>query len=125
MKMSEEVLLEEISGYLHGYLKSGYLRINSFLSKINVNIANLEQLLVLRFLLRTETKDFVRDLPLLLKRFKTATNMKTETFMGEMRGQIDWDQTTKERMVRNYKDRTIFSTNENIRAYNIPENQIL
>ncbi|WP_100011644.1 hypothetical protein [Lentibacillus sediminis] len=125
MKMSEEELLEEISGYLHGYLKSGFLSINSFLSKINVNIANLEQLLILRFLLRTEAKDFVRDLPLLLKRFKTTTNMKTETFMGEVRGQIDWDQTTKERLARNYKDRTIFSTNENVRSYNIPENQIL
>ncbi|WP_164214786.1 hypothetical protein [Virgibacillus sp. YIM 98842] len=125
MKMDEEEVLEEISGYLHGYLKSGQIRINSFLSKINVNIANLEQLLILRFLLRTETKDFVRNLPVLLKRFKTTTNMKTETYMGEVRGQIDWDHTIKERLVRNYKDKTIFSTNEHVRSYNIPENQIL
>ncbi|GAB3802261.1 hypothetical protein [Virgibacillus kimchii] len=125
MRIGEEELLEEISGYLHGYLKSGKLRINSFLSKINVNITNLEQLLTLRFLLKTETKDFVRNLPVLLKRFKTTTSMKTETYMGEVRGQINWDHTIKERLVRNYKDRTIFSTNENFRSYNIPENQIL
>lgn len=125
MSLKEEELLEEISGYLHGYLKSGKIRVNSFLSKINVNISNLEQLLTIRFLLRTETKDFVRDLPILLKRFKTTTVMKNDTHIGEVRSQIDWAQTTKERLARNHKDRTIFSTNESIRSYNIPENQVL
>ncbi|SDQ81337.1 hypothetical protein [Virgibacillus salinus] len=125
MSVKEEELLEEISGFLHGYLKTGTVRINSFLSKMNVNITNLNQLLTIRFLLKDETIDFVRDLPILLKRFKTTTVMQNETHIGEVRGEIDWAQTTKERMARNHKDRTIFSTNESIRSYNIPGNLVL
>ncbi len=41
MSRKEEEMLEEISGFLHGYLKAGNVRINSFLSKTNVNISNL------------------------------------------------------------------------------------
>jgi hypothetical protein len=125
MSQVEEELLSEISGFLHGYLKSGKVRINSFLSKINVNISNLEQLLTLRFLLKEDTVEFVKELPFLLKRFKTTTVMQNETSVGEVRGQIDWDQTTKERFSLNYKDRTIFSTTESIRSYNTPENLVL
>src|SRR5690606_6421366 len=106
-------------------LKAGKLRIDSFLSKINTNISNLEQLLTVRFLLKSETKDFVRDLPYLLKRFKTTTILKTEINIGEVRGQINWEQTSKERLSRNQRDKTIFSTSESIRSYNIPENLIL
>ncbi len=125
MSTKEEELLEEISGFLHGYLKSGKVRINSFISKMNINISNLEQLLTIRFLLKDETKEFVKALPVLLKRFKTTTVIHNETYIGEVRGQIDWEQTTKKRLVRNHKDKTIFSTNESVRSYNIPENLVL
>ncbi|TWI59299.1 hypothetical protein [Halalkalibacter nanhaiisediminis] len=125
MSLKEEEILEEISGFIHGYLKAGKVRINSFFSKINVNISNLEQLLTIRFLLKEETKDFVKNLPMLLKRFKTTTVTQNEINIGEIRGQIDWGQTTKERLVRNHKDSTIFSTNESIRTYSTPENIVL
>jgi hypothetical protein len=125
MSLKEEELLEEISGFLHGYLKAGKLRINSFLSKINMNISNLEQLLTIRFLLKDDTKEFVKELPVLLKRFKTTTVIQNEIHFGEVKGQIDWAQTTKERLARNHKDKTIFTTNESIRSYNTPENLIL
>ncbi|MDM5326835.1 hypothetical protein [Neobacillus sp. CF12] len=125
MSVKEEELLEEISGFLHGYLKAGKVKINSFLSKVNLNISNLEQLLTIRFLLKEKTIVFVRELPLLLKRFKTTTVIRTDTHIGEVRGQIDWGQTTKERLSRNYRDRTIFSTNESIRSYSTPENLVL
>lgn len=125
MRGKEEELLEEISGYLHGYLKAGKVRVNSFLSKMNVNIANLEQLLTIRFLLQGQTMTFVNDLPALLTRFKTTTTMQNETYVGEVRGQINWPETIKERLAQNYKDNTIFSTNENVRSYNTPENLVL
>ena len=125
MSVNEEEILEEISGYLHGYLKGGKLRIDSFLSKMNVNISNLDQLLTVRFLLKADTKNFIRELPTLLQRFKTTTTLKTEMNIGEVRGQINWEQTIKERFSRNHRDRTIFSTNESIRSYNIPENIVL
>lgn len=125
MSVKEEELLEEISGFLHGFLKAGKVKINSFLSKMNLNISNLEQLLTIRFLLKEETIEFVRELPLLLKRFKTTTVIRNETHIGEVRGQIDWGQTTKERLSRNFRDKTIFSTNESIRSYSTPENIVL
>lgn len=125
MSVKEEELLEEISGYLHGYLKTGTVRINSFLSKINLNISNLEQLLKIRFLLKEETIQFVKELPYLLKNIKTTTTVKNDLHYGEVRGQIDWDQTIKERLAKNYLDRTIFSTNESVRSYNTPENLVL
>lgn len=125
MSVKEEDLLEEIAGYLHGYLKAGKIRVNTFFSKINVNISNLEQLLTVRFLLKKETKDFVEKLPMMLKRFKTTTMLRTETNIGIVKGQINWEETTKERLARNYRDRTIFSTSESIRSYNTPENIVL
>lgn len=60
MSVKEEELLEEISGFLHGYLKAGKVKINSFLSKVNLNISNLEQLLTIRFLLKEKTIVFVK-----------------------------------------------------------------
>jgi hypothetical protein len=125
MSVNGEDLLEEISGYLHGYLKAGKVKINSFLAKMNLNISNLEQLLIIRFLLKDETIQFVRELPNLLKRFKTTTTMKSDVYIGEVRGQIDWGETTKERLARNYLDKTIFSTTESVRSYNTPENLVL
>ncbi|GAE94689.1 hypothetical protein JCM21714_3870 [Gracilibacillus boraciitolerans JCM 21714] len=126
MSRKEEEMLEEISGFLHGYLKAGNVRINSFLSKTNLNISNLQQLLMIRFLLLKETKNFAKRLPFLLKNFKTTTATRKETNIGgEVRGEIDWAETTKSRLVRNHKDRTIFSTNESIRSYDIPENLVL
>lgn len=125
MSFDEEELLEEVSGFLHGYLKNGKVKINSFASKININIANLEQLLMIRFLLKQETKQFAKELPELLKQFKTTTTVHNEVNIGEVRGQIDWEQTIKERLARNYKDKTIFSTNENIRSYDTPDNHLL
>ncbi|MCS0543759.1 hypothetical protein NXY55_27685, partial [Aeromonas veronii] len=50
---------------------------------------------------------------------------QNEMQIGEVRGQIDWGQTIKERLARNYRDTTIFSTNESIRSFNTPENLVL
>ncbi|CQR46580.1 hypothetical protein BN1058_00849 [Paraliobacillus sp. PM-2] len=125
MSVKTEEVLDEISGYLHGYLKSGTVKMQSFFSKMNVNISNIEQLLTIRFLLKEETMEFARILPKLLKRIKTTTIAKNEMHIGEVRGQIDWGKTTKERLARNHKDNTIFSINESVRSYNITENQVL
>lgn len=125
MSMKTDELLEEVSGYLHGYLKSGTLRIDPFLSKMNLNIKNLSDLLTVRFLLKKETTDFVRSLPILLEQFKTTTTLKNEVNRGEIRGEIDWSETIKERLSKNYRDKTLYSTRESVRSYNIPENLVL
>lgn len=125
MSVKEDELLEEVAGFLHGYLKAGKVTIHSFFSKINMNITNLKQLLTVRFLLKEETKDFIRKLPHLLQRFKTTTVLKNEVIRGEIRGEIDWHETIKERLAGNYGDTTMFSTNESIRTYETPENLVL
>ncbi|MDF2788617.1 MAG: hypothetical protein K0S80_1715 [Neobacillus sp.] len=66
-----------------------------------------------------------KELPDLLKRFKITTIIQNEIHFGEVKGKIDWAQTTKERLARNHKDKTIFSMNESIRSYNTQENLVL
>ena len=121
----EEELLEEISGFLSGYMKSGVVRVDSFFQKMNLNIHNLDQLLTVRFLLKEETLHFAEWLPELLRTIKTTTVRYGEVSFGEVRGGIDWSQTTKERLARNYKDRTILYTNESVRSYDTAGNLIL
>lgn len=101
--MTDEAMLEEIAGFLHGYLKSGKVNIQSFFSKVNINIDNIRQLLIIRFLLKKETKDFVRSLPVLMKNLKTATVAKSHLRINEIRGSIDWSQTIVERINTNSK----------------------
>ncbi|MEK4566922.1 hypothetical protein MKX54_19770 [Alkalihalobacillus sp. FSL R5-0424] len=125
MSAKEEELLKEVSSYLHGYLKAGTLKINSFIEKAHLNIHNLEQLLIIRFLLRNETKDYVRNLPHLLNRFKTTTVVQTEITEAEIRGQINWPETSKFRMSRNPRDRMHYVTEENQRSYDVIENLVL
>lgn len=125
MKKSAEELLEEISDFLVIYLKSGHIHLNSFLSKTDLAISKMEQLLKIHFLLQEEVKDFVRVLPESIRNIKTSTKVIQETYYGEIRGQIHWNQTLYERLKSNYKDRLIFSVKERNREYAIKENLVL
>ncbi|RLL43927.1 hypothetical protein D8M04_13565 [Oceanobacillus piezotolerans] len=125
MKRSAEELLEEISDFLVIYLKSGQVGINSFLKKTDLPISQMDQLLKVHFLLKDEVKQFVRELPKLIKRFKTSTTLKQETYHGLVKGQINWNRTINDRFRINAKDKTIFSANERNREYAIKENLVL
>ncbi|MFC5604779.1 hypothetical protein [Sporosarcina koreensis] len=125
MKKTDEELLEEVAGYLHGYLKDGTVSLRSFFSNMNMEISNVQDLLKIRFLLLPETMGFVENLPNNIQTIKTTTIVQTATHNGEIRGQIDWPETMKERLRQNYKDPTIFSTSESMRSYNNPENIVL
>lgn len=123
--MKEEELIDEISGYLHIYLKSGRLHLNSFVKKLNTNVTNIQQLLLIRLLLKEETKSFVCELPTLLKYFKTTTHFVRNTNYGEVRGEIDWEQTINKRLNTNYKDTLLYVTTESNRSYDTSENLVL
>ncbi|MEZ7171777.1 hypothetical protein [Sporosarcina sp. OR05] len=125
MKKTDEEIVDEISDYLHGYLKDGTVSIQSFFSKVNIDIKNIQDLLKIRFLLLPETIEFVRNLGDNIQTIKTTTMVQSSTHHGEVRGQIDWTETTKERLRRNYKDKTIFAVSESLRSYNNPENLVL
>ncbi len=125
MKRKPEQLIEEISDFLVVYLKSGKIGFNSFVGKTDLNIAQLERLLNLHFLLKQEVKEFVRDLPALIRRMKTSTILKQETSHGKVRGEIQWQETLKERFRRNLRDLSIFSYSGRQREFAIKENLVL
>lgn len=125
MKDFKDQMLEETADFLIVYMKAGKIGIQSFLKKLNLNINNLEQLLNIHFLMKDEVKHFAKDLPVLIKRFKTSTKLLTKQAVGEVRGQINWADTVKKRMNTNPKDSMLFVLNERNRTYEIKENLVL
>lgn len=125
MKRKTEELIEEVSDFLFVYLKSGRISVNSFINDIHLNINNLDELLQVHFLLKDEVKQFVRNLPVHIRKFKTSTKTETETVHGNIRGQIAWRETITERLKRNYQNRTIYAINEQTKNYNLNENLVL
>lgn len=125
MKRSAEELIEGISDFLVIYLKSGKVQLNSFIKKTDLQISQLEQLLQIHFLLKDEVKQFVRELPVLIRKFKTSTTVRQDTYHGQIKGQINWSKTINSRLTRNAMDYTIFSVNEKNREYAVKENLVL
>ncbi|MCM3585031.1 hypothetical protein M3182_04630 [Mesobacillus maritimus] len=125
MKRHTDELIKEISDFLVVYLKSGNIGVNSFIVKANLNITQLEQLITVHFLLKDELKEYVRRLPILIRRFKTSTTRTNETYYGEVRGSVNWPNTVKKRLEMGNRDRTVFSCTEQSRNYYIKENLVL
>lgn len=125
MKQITNELIEEISDFLVIYLKAGKIGLNSFIKKTNLKITQLDQLLNLHFLLKEDVKQFVRELPFLIRNIKTSTKVKQELNRGQVRGQINWYKTMNERFRINASDKTIFSVVERNREYAIKENLVL
>src|SRR5690625_2668042 len=121
----DQEIVKEISAFLHTYLKAGYVNVDSFSQKIHGEIDQFERLFIVRFLLHKSTKQFVKQLPFLLRNFKTITFPKKQSNIGEVRGAIDWPETIRKRMNENYQDSLTFVTNENMRSYNTQENIVL
>lgn len=123
MKTKKDYLIKEIADDFIIYMKSGKVGITPFLKDPNLNINNLEQLLKIHFLLKKEVKDFVSDLPKMIRKFKTSTNVSKNVSKGAIKGQIDWNRTVQYQS--NYNDKTVFICNENNKFYNIKENLVL
>lgn len=124
MSLSKEDILEELSVYLHGYLKEGKLSIQPFLKDINVNIHSIKDLLKIRFLIHSDTTAFVKLLPNRLKRFKTTTVAHKELTHSDIRGRVLWQETLQERF-RMGNDQTVYVTSEQNRSYDTDENIVL
>ncbi|MCC5895574.1 MAG: hypothetical protein JJU16_08960 [Alkalibacterium sp.] len=124
MNLSNEDILEEISVYLHGYLKEGKISIQPFLKDIHVNINSIQDLLKIRFLIHPETISFVSLLPNRLKRFKTTTIAHKEITHSDIRGRILWQETVLERFKMG-NDSSVYVTAEQNRSYDTDENLVL
>ena len=122
---TKEQMVKEIAAFLHTYLKAGYVQLDSFSQKIDQRIDRFEQLFIIRFLLHERTKQFVRNLPFLIRNVKTITTTERQTNVAEVRGTVDWMETIRTRVNQNYADKLTFVTNEHIRSYDTQENLVL
>jgi hypothetical protein len=123
--MTAEDMLEEISDELIIYLKQGSIRVDSFLKKVDLNINNFEQLLRIHFLLKEEVKEFIEDLPYLIRNIKTSTQKTNREVNGEIRGRIDWQATIAHRSKSNFSDQSRFVCQQVDKDFNIKENLVL
>ncbi|SHH23892.1 hypothetical protein [Thermosipho atlanticus] len=125
MKTPKELLVKEIGSDLINYLKSGTISVNSFLKVLNLNIENLQDLLKIHYILLKDVREYIFSLPELIRKLRVSTNVSKEYSYEGVKGQIDWQDTIKERLKRNYKDRTLYCKNERNKYYNTKENIIL
>lgn len=124
MTLTKDEIIEEISQYIHGYLKEGKLSILPYSYDINSSIHSFTDLLKIHFLLTEMTQTFVEKLPLRLKRFKTTTVSIKEKTHNSIRGRILWQNTLQERY-KSGNDKTIYVTSEQNRSYDTDENLVL
>ena len=124
-KITAEAMLEEISDELIIYLKQGSIRVDSFLKKVDLNINNFEQLLRIHFLLKEEVKEFIEDLPYLIRNIKTSTQKTNREVNGEIRGRIDWQATISNRSKNAYTNSNTFVCQQVDKDFNIKENLVL
>lgn len=124
-KITAEDMLEEISDELIIYLKQGSIRVDSFLKKVDLNINNFEQLLRIHFLLKKEVKEFIEDLPYLIRNIKTSTQKTNREVNGEIRGRIDWQATISNRSKNAYTNGNRFVCQQVDKDFNIKENLVL
>lgn len=133
-KTPGDELLEAVSDQFHTYLRRG-VRCEQVIgaSHPDLDIDNIETLLRIHFVL-TEANDdpdsvgvidFVRELDTRIRQMNTTTSRETIERRGEVRGHIDWQQTTKTRSRSGRLTEPIFVSNQPEEHYDIDENLVL
>jgi len=127
-KTKEDMLTNNVSQFLTTFLLKGVsFSIEPFSKKIDseLNINNMEKLLKIHFVLKSELIEFVENLPIRIRRIKTTVEKKHKNINNEIRGKINWQKTFKSRYRRNPKNTSQFVITRVERNYNTPENIIL
>ena len=124
-KITPEKMLEEIGDKLIVYLKDGSLNMDTFLKKLDMKIENMDQLLRIHFILKDKVRKFIEKLPYRIRNIKTSTQKINRLLKGEVRGKIDWQETTRYRCNTNYKNSTTFVCQQTNKDFNIKENLVL
>ena len=122
-----ERVICEIQEYLQLYLfKDASIDTELFVNQLfNLDEENILTLKKLHFLISSEVKSFIRILPFLVRNLSHSTNKEEIETHGNIIGQINWNQTFKNRMKTGLKDKSIFVCNTNKKLYDLPENQLL
>ena len=122
-----ERVISEIQDYLQLYLFKDST-INSELAVTRLFNFDEENILILKklhFIISKEVEDFIKVLPYLVRNLSHSTNKEEIETHGNIIGQIDWNQTLKQRMKTGLKDKSLFVCNTNKKLYDLPENQLL
>jgi hypothetical protein len=123
-KTEAQVLIGEICTYLPTFLKQG--NIVPFTKDIDatLDIHDVEKLLRIHFILRSDVIEFVELLPERIRSIKTSTRKENEIQTERIRGRIEWQQTIKERCSCG-NDAATYCVERIERNYCIPENLVL
>lgn len=86
---------------------------------------DLETLRTIHFILSPQVLSFLKCLPSLLRNLSHSTYRKNEEMRGRIRGNINWNDTIKNRLSSGYNDKTLFVCSPPNKYYNLEENQLL
>lgn len=133
-KTSEAELLGAIADDFHTYLRRG-VQVGQVVgaAHADLEIDDIETLLRIHFVLTDaeddETSvgvlDFMRRLESRIRRMKTTTSPRSVEHRGEVRGQIDWQETVKTRARAGQLEEPVFVCRQPEEHYNIDENLVL
>lgn len=127
-KIPVERLVEEVQSELVTFLQSGTIAEQDVVSTLDftdLDIDDFARLKRIHFCLSEPVTDFVEALPDRVRSIKTSNQRERVHTRGEIRGSIDWNQTTKLRHTESYGDRTLFACESPYVEYDIPENLVL
>ncbi|WP_121821047.1 hypothetical protein [Halostella salina] len=127
-KLAVDRLVGEVQDELVTFLQSGTIAEEDVVSTLDftdLEIDDFARLKRIHFCLSDPVVDFVEKLPERVRSIKTANQRERVHTRGEIRGSIDWNQTTKLRHTDSYGDRTVFACESPYVEYDIPENLVL
>lgn len=127
-KLAVDRLIGEVQSELVTFLQSGTIAESDVVSTLDftdLDIDDFARLKRIHYCLSDPVVDFVEKLPERVRSIKTANQRERVQTRGEIRGSIDWNQTTKLRHTDSYGDRTIFACESPYVEYDLPENLVL
>lgn len=127
-KLPAETLVERVQSELVTFLQSGTIGETDVVSTLDftsLEIEDFSRLKRIHFCLSDPVVQFVEKLSNRVRSIKTANQRERIHTRGEIRGSIDWNQTTKLRHTESYGDRTLFACESPYVEYDIPENLVL
>lgn len=85
----------------------------------------LHLLKVVHFLLSPAVREFIKELPSLMRNLSHSTQKEVVECRGIIKGRIDWNLTYKEKFCQGYNDPSLFICKPANKVYDLPENQLL
>lgn len=127
-KLGEQQLATHVRDELVSFLRNGTInerQVAKTLDITDLEIENLDRLKRIHFCLSDPVVEFVDQLQDRLRRIKTANRRQRVTTRGEVRGRVDWQETTRLRYSESVGDRSRFACETPYTEYDIPENLVL